>query len=106
MYLYRNSANDSFHWGHVSSVDLLHWRHHPDALTALPSDQGCFSGGAFVDADGTAYLSFWKMCTLGTDDDSAIALAWSRPPYDHWQRMETVAVESVEWGITERTVDS
>jgi len=106
MYLYRNSANDSFHWGHVSSIDLLHWRHHPDALTALPSDQGCYSGGAFVDADGTAYLSFWKMCTLGTDDDSAIVLAWSRPPYDHWQRMETVAVESVEWGITERTVDS
>lgn len=105
MYLYRNAADDGFHWGHVSSVDLLHWRHHPDALEPLPSDQGCFSGGAFVDEDGTAYLSFWKMCTLGTNRDSAIALAYARPPYDRWERMESVAVNSVEWGITERTVD-
>ena len=25
-------VNRSFSWGHVSSADLLHWRHHPDCL--------------------------------------------------------------------------
>lgn len=105
MYLYENSADGNFHWGHVSSIDLLHWRHHPDALIPLPNDRGCFSGGAFVDTDGMAYLSFWKMCTLGTTQDSGIALAYAKPPYDHWERMESVAIEAVEWGIAERTVN-
>ena len=31
MYLY-NRRGVGFCWGHVSSADLLHWRHHPDAL--------------------------------------------------------------------------
>ena len=25
MYLYRNLKTDAYHWGHISSVDLLHW---------------------------------------------------------------------------------
>jgi beta-fructofuranosidase len=60
MYLYKNSETDAFHWGHQSSLDLLHWRNHPDALTQNEGDRGCFSGGGFVDDDGTAYISFWK----------------------------------------------
>ena len=28
MYLYKNSETDAFHWGHQSSLDLLHWRNH------------------------------------------------------------------------------
>ena len=33
MYLYKNCETEAFHWGHLSSIDLLHWRNHPDALT-------------------------------------------------------------------------
>ena len=46
MYLY-NREGFGFSWGHVSSTDLLHWRHHPDAIIPGNGDEGCFSGGAF-----------------------------------------------------------
>lgn len=65
MYLYArpkgerfHHTEDAFYWGHLSSIDLLHWRRHPDALGVCDGDNGCFSGGAFVDEDGTAYLTF------------------------------------------------
>ncbi|MFH9085861.1 glycoside hydrolase family 32 protein [Streptomyces sp. NPDC017673] len=35
------------HWGHVSSPDLVHWEHHPIALTPTPGgpdEAGCWSG--------------------------------------------------------------
>ena len=35
MYLYYYNETDSYRWGHMSSIDLLHWRQHPDALTEL-----------------------------------------------------------------------
>ena len=54
MYLY-NRTGSGFSWGHVSSKDLLHWRHHPDALVPGNGDEGAFSGGAFVDDDGNGY---------------------------------------------------
>ena len=50
MYLYRR-AGEGFAWGHVSSADLLHWRHHPDALRPGQGDEGIFSGGVHVAAD-------------------------------------------------------
>jgi sucrose-6-phosphate hydrolase SacC (GH32 family) len=34
-------------WGHVSSTDLCHWRHHPTGLVS-----GMFSGNCFVSKDG------------------------------------------------------
>ncbi|MFJ8632236.1 glycoside hydrolase family 32 protein [Streptomyces sp. NPDC093568] len=42
------------HWGHVSSPDLVHWEHHPIALTPTPGgpdEAGCWSG-CVVDDDG------------------------------------------------------
>jgi len=56
MYLY-NRKDHGFSWGHVSSKDLLHWRHHPDGIGAGDGDEGCFSGGAFVDDDNSVILS-------------------------------------------------
>ena len=58
MYLYEREGS-GFSWGHVSSTDLLHWRHHKDALGPGDGDEGVFSGGAFVDENGTAILSYW-----------------------------------------------
>ncbi len=104
MYLYKRDDR-FFCWGHVSSVDLVHWRHHPDALRQAEGDEGCFSGGAFVDEDGTAYLSFWiynearEGCASG---HAGIGLAQSRPPYDAWERIEPVAISSTQWGIAMR----
>lgn len=97
MYLYRH-ADQTFHWGHVSSLDLLHWRHHPDALSALPGDAGCFSGGAFVDEDNTAWLSYW----IFNDEDmtnQGVGLACSKPPYDQWERLPHAVIPSDQWGI-------
>ena len=67
MYLYRVAEPDgrkgkrSFSWGHMESTDLLHWRHLPDSIVPENDDHGAFSGGAFVDDDGTAYLSYWML---------------------------------------------
>ena len=104
MYLYQNSETNNYHWGHISSIDLLHWRHHPDALTAFDRDKGCFSGGGFVDDDGTAYLSFWKFPSPDENKDKGgIALAYAKPPYDIWERIEPIAIESScnVWGMTD-----
>ena len=41
-------------WGHTSSVDLVHWVHHPIALEPNPNgpDRQCFSGHAFINREG------------------------------------------------------
>ena len=40
-------------WGHVSSTDLVHWRHHPTGLAG-----GMFSGNAFINKDGVPTMCF------------------------------------------------
>ena len=102
MYLYDRNGK-GFAWGHISSKDLLHWRHHPDAIGPDPiksekNDEGCFSGGAFVDSDGTAYLSYWML--FGA---KGIGIAKSNAPdYNIWTKSESnPVIKSTEWGITE-----
>jgi beta-fructofuranosidase len=101
MYLY-NRTGVGFCWGHISSQDLVHWRHHPDAIGPGAGDDGCFSGGAFVDDDGTAYLSYWMLW-----GDKGIGLARSHDRhYDRWEKLAAnPVIKSTEWGITE-TVDA
>ena len=97
MYLY-NRNGVGFSWGHISSHDLVHWRHHPDAIGPGHGDEGCFSGGGFVDDDGTAYLSYWM---LWGDKGIGIARSSDRH-YDQWQKLEAnPVIKSTEWGITE-----
>lgn len=99
MYLYKR-AGSGFCWGHISSADLLHWRHHPDAIAPGDGDEGCFSGGAFVDDDGAAHLSYWMLWgALG------IGLARSAtPPYDVWEKSPAnPVIRSTEFGVTETT---
>ena len=99
MYLY-NRNGVGFCWGHISSQDLVHWRHHPDAIGPGDGDEGCFSGGGFVDDDGTAYLSYWMLW-----GDKGIGIAKSNDRhYDHWQKFAAnPVIKSTEWGITETT---
>ena len=97
MYLY-NRNGVGFCWGHISSQDLVHWRHHPDAIGPGDGDEGCFSGGGFVDDDGTAYLSYWM---LWGDKGIGIAKSTDRH-YDRWQKLAAnPVIKSTEWGITE-----
>jgi beta-fructofuranosidase len=97
MYLY-NRSGSGFCWGHISSADLVHWRHHPDAIGPGEGDEGCFSGGAFVDEDGTAILSYWMLW-----GDRGIGLAQSQGPgYDTWSKLAAnPVIKSTEWGVTE-----
>ncbi len=97
MYLY-NRSGSGFCWGHISSGDLVHWRHHPDALGPGQGDEGVFSGGAFVDDDGSAYLSYWMLWGA-----KGIGLASSHgPALDTWKKLDAnPVIKSTEWGITE-----
>ena len=47
-------------WGHASSVDLVHWRHHRTGLDVAPRDpdRGIFSGNAFLDRKGTPTILY------------------------------------------------
>ena len=96
MYLYER-AGAGFCWGHVSSADLLHWRHHPDALGVGPNDEGVFSGGGFVDDDGTAYLTYWMLWGA-----KGLGIAKSLDPhFDHWEKFkENPIIKSTHWGWT------
>lgn len=102
MYLYAHPTK-GFSWGHVISHDLIHWRHLPDALGKSTHDDGCFSGGAYVDDDGTAYLSFWiyndENKPFSADSYTGIMLARSTPPYEEWERVTPIAISSDAWGI-------
>jgi beta-fructofuranosidase len=97
MFLY-NSAGNGFTWGHVSSTDMLHWRFHPDAIGPGNGDDGCFSGGAFVDDDGSAVLSYWMLW-----GDKGIGLAKnSDADFNVWEKFKNnPVIKSTEWGITE-----
>lgn len=97
MYLYERTGV-GFSWGHVSSNDLLHWRHHPDALFPGNGDEGVFSGGVFVDDNGSAVLSYWMLWGA-----KGIGLAKnSDNNYDQWEKVgNNPVIKSTDWGITE-----
>jgi beta-fructofuranosidase len=69
-------------WAHISSSDLLHWRHHPLALEPGGVDTGIFSGGAFIDQSGVPTITYW-----GLGDEAGICLATSTDDQlDHWTK--------------------
>jgi len=102
MYLYQDPASgwgrnaiSGFRWGHISSSDLLHWRHHPDAIVPEHGDSGAFSGGAFVDDDGTAYLSYWMLWGA-----RGLGIVRSKDPnYLCWERHPAnPVIKADKWG--------
>ena len=62
-------------WGHASSADLVHWRHHPVALAPNPGDpeRGIFSGNAFINKQGEAVFLYHGVgagnCIAVSSDD-------------------------------------
>ena len=111
MYLY-SRRGEGFCWGHISSKDLVHWRHHPDAIRPGHGDEGCFSGGGFVDDDGTAYLSYSMLPRRtqkeiseikGGTEFGGIGLAvGSGAHFDSWTKLDVnPVIKSTQWGIME-----
>ena len=51
-YIYRNKWG--FVFGHVSSIDMVHWKWHPTVLSPPTTGHHMFSGTAFMTKDGRA----------------------------------------------------
>ncbi|WP_411967415.1 GH32 C-terminal domain-containing protein [Haloferax sp. YSSS75] len=76
----------TIHWGHATSEDLVHWEDHPVALTPDPDGpdrDGCWSGCAVVDDDGTPTILY----TGGRDHHQLPCLATTTDPMlRSWER--------------------
>lgn len=73
------------YWGHVSSIDLLHWRHHqPYLFPTLDSpESSIFSGNSYLDKDGKRVLCMYHGCSAGN------SLAWSDDSdLEKWHKLE------------------
>jgi len=80
-YIYQD---DGIHyWGHASSRDLLHWRHHPPCLFPTPDspEEGIFSGNCFINKQGEATM-LYHGCGVG----NCIATS-AEQDLDHWKKL-------------------
>jgi sucrose-6-phosphate hydrolase SacC (GH32 family) len=98
-YIYQENRVHCF--GHVSSVDLVHWRQHPTPLypTADSPDRGMFSGNCFINKRGEATMLFHGVgvgnCIATSSDDNLdrwtklpsnpiIPIPKGKEPYASW----------------------
>jgi len=65
-------------WGHVSSADLFHWRHHPTGLVS-----GMFSGNCFVNKDGRPTMCYHQ---VGQGNAMAVALD---DDLNEWKKLDS-----------------
>lgn len=65
-------------WGHVSSADLFHWRHHPTGLV-----EGMFSGNAFINKEGVPTICYHQV-----DQGNAMAVALD-DELNTWKKLES-----------------
>ena len=70
-YIYQE--HNVHYWGHVSSIDLLHWVHHQPYLVPTPDspEVGIFSGNSYLDKHGKRVICLYH----GVDAGNCIA--WS-----------------------------
>ena len=57
-YIFQDSrlGKKSDHWGHISSTDLFHWRHHPTGLIG-----GMYSGNCFLNGNGIPTMCYHEV---------------------------------------------
>jgi beta-fructofuranosidase len=86
-YIYQDkkSGRRDHHWGHVSSTDLFHWRHHPTGLVG-----GMFSGNCFINADGVP-----TMCYHQVNQGNAMAVALD-DDLNEWKKLGPITPETEE----------
>ena len=71
-------------WGHASSTDLAHWRHHPVAFSPTPSGPdafGCWSG---VYAPGHDRPAVVYSGVVDASRQSTVCLRWGSPDLIEW----------------------
>ncbi|MGN9762948.1 glycoside hydrolase family 32 protein [Streptomyces sp. SD31] len=97
-------VHTNVHWGHVSSHDLVHWEHHPIALTPTPGgpdEAGCWSG-CVVDDDGVPTAVYTGVDRHHTGLGS-ICLARALVPEDEtltdWRPLPTPVVTGPPAGL-------
>ena len=66
------------HWGHVSSIDLFHWVHHPTGLL-----DGMYSGNCFLNSDGVPTICYHQK---GEGNAMAVALD---DDLNEWHKLES-----------------
>jgi beta-fructofuranosidase len=66
------------HWGHISSTDLFHWRHHPTNLL-----DGMYSGNCFVNSDGVPTICYHQK---GQGNAMAVALD---DELNEWKKLDS-----------------
>ncbi len=89
-YIYQDQG--VHYWGHVSSLDLLHWRHHPPCLFPTPDspEEGIFSGNCFINKAGQATMLYH-----GVKVGNCIATS-SDAQLDQWQKLPSNPIVPVE----------
>ncbi|RZB19084.1 glycoside hydrolase family 32 protein [Streptomyces sp. F001] len=97
-------VHTNVHWGHVSSHDLVHWEHHPIALSPTPGspdEAGCWSG-CVVDDDGVPTAVYTGVDRQHTGLGS-ICLARALMPQDEtltdWRPLPTPVVTGPPAGL-------
>ena len=80
-YIFQDSRSGqrADHWGHVSSIDLFHWRHHPTGLL-----DGMYSGNCFINADGVP-----TVCYHQKGEGNAMAVALD-DDLNAWEKLATI----------------
>ena len=66
------------HWGHMSSADLLHWRHHPTGLL-----DGMYSGNCFLNREGVPTICYHQK---GQGNAMAVALD---DDLNEWKKLDS-----------------
>ncbi len=74
----KRSGWSDHHWGHVSSRDLFHWRHHPTGLVG-----GMFSGNCFINKDGVPTMCYHQ---VGQGNAMAVALD---DDLNEWKKLDS-----------------
>ncbi len=80
------SGKQEHHWGHVSSTDLVHWRHHPTELIG-----GMYSGNAFINKDGVPTMCFHDE----QRENNTMAIALDDELND-WKRLSLITPKTTE----------
>ena len=71
-------------WGHASSTDLLHWRHHPIPLGIAPGDpeEQVYAGGSLINKAGVPTMIYHGVnagtCIATSEDDELVH--WNKHP--------------------------
>ena len=68
----------SDHWGHMSSSDLFHWRHHPTGLL-----DGMYSGNCFLNREGVPTICYHQK---GQGNAMAVALD---DDLNEWKKLDS-----------------